>query len=116
MLPDGSIILESDPAGRWVKYQTRDGQIRIRFRADEAFTFEPPRVHDPTFEAEAGITADGTVEVLEGRNRAVGAVHGDVIPPELGGVPDDPGWLDYNFRPIKDPAPLIPMKGMPRAQ
>lgn len=81
----------------FIIYTARDGTKRIRFRADAAVTSNPPRSHAPTNETLAGVTTDGRVVVHEGRHRAIGAAHGDEIPEHLGGVPDQPGWLDYEF-------------------
>ena len=33
----------------------------------------------------------------EGRHRAVGAAQGDTVHPSNGGVPDAPGYLDYEY-------------------
>jgi hypothetical protein len=118
-LPNGATVLEVDPKGNWVRYRGSDGVERVRFKPSEAFTEGPARKHGPTLDREAGLTTDGKIEVLEGRNRAVGAAHGDTIPEHLGGVPDAPGWLDYPFLQMQQPSPssgLLPIQGMPKAK
>lgn len=54
--------------------------------------------------------------MIEGRNRAVGAAQGDVIAEIHGGIPDAPGWLDYNFTDLDIQASpsmdLLPIRGM----
>lgn len=49
----------------------------------------------PDFHCTTG--ENGELVVLEGRHRAIGAAHGDEVPEALGGVPDQPGVLDYAF-------------------
>jgi hypothetical protein len=115
-LPDGATIIDQDTAGHWVRYRPAQGNERVRFKAEEAWTFSDPRLHGQTFDTEAGVTPDGRVEVKEGRNRAVAAALGDTIAEALGGVPDAPGWLDYEYSPIQQPVPLKPIRGMRRAQ
>lgn len=97
-LPPGSKVVSTGKDH--VVYETPSGEQRIRFNADAAGTYgdaKPGRNY--TSDADAGVTADGRPFVYEGRHRAVGAAHGDVIPPELGGVPNRPGVLDYEYVP-----------------
>jgi len=96
-LPPGSrVVKETDD---YVVYQTADGAERIRFRASEANAYNeyvaPGRNYST--ECEACLTPDGKVMVLEGKHRAVGAAHGDVVPEELGGVSGQSGVLDYEY-------------------
>ena len=116
---DGALMLAVDPSGGWVHYSDSQSGERLRFRAVEAFTFGPPRRHPPTEEARAGLTTDGKVEVLEGRNRAIGTALGDRVLPQSGGVPDSEGWLDYRYVPLGDQASasadLRPIRGMAKA-
>jgi hypothetical protein len=111
--PDGARVLETDPGGRWVRYEGPDGQPRLRFRADEARTAAPPRDHGPTPDAEAGVNTNGDAFVVEGRHRAVGTANeGATVPPELGGVPEQPGVLDYPYYPDPIHDPGRPIRGM----
>jgi hypothetical protein len=118
-LPAGATDIQLDLNGNWVRYRTADGVERVRFKPIEAFTESPPRKHRLSEERRAGLTTDSKVEVLEGRNRAVGAAQGDTIPEQLGGVPDAPDWLDYLYIPLGGQASpssaLLPIQGMPKA-
>jgi hypothetical protein len=117
-LPHGATVVEVDPIGNWVRYRLNDGTELVRFKPEEAFTESPARKHLPTDERRAGLTTDGKIEVLEGRNRAVGAALGDIIPEILGGIPGTSGWLDYLFVPLGGQASssssLFPILGMPK--
>lgn len=117
ILPTGSRVTAVDPDGHWVSYETQQGIKRLRFQPAAAFTFRPPRAPAATNDAEAGVRSwDGKIEVLEGRNRAVGvANYGDLVAEFLGGVPNAPDWLDYDYREITQDAPVIPIKGLLKA-
>ena len=88
-------VLISKP--NYVVYMKGD-QKRIRFKADESITAgEATEERNYTTWSEACVTNDDLVYVVEGRHRAIGVSHGDVIGPDLGGVPGQPGWLDYKY-------------------
>ena len=94
-------------------YTAADGTQRIRFQADQAFTLQgatPGRNYST--DSLAGLTSDGQVYVHEGRHRAIGAAHGDVVSEDLGGMPGRPGWLDYEFTPGPAPSGGIPVKDL----
>jgi len=100
----------SDEGADYELYTAADGTQRIRFRADQALTLQeaaPGRNY--SVECRAALTADGKVYVHEGRHRAIGAAHGDAIPPDVGGVPGRPGWLDYQFEPETAPSGGVPV-------
>lgn len=97
-LPPGSTVLRRSDGDSWVVYRNESGKVRMRFRAEEARTYtEAAPGRNYTTDAEVAINVEGRAFVLEGRHRAVGAAHGDAIDPELGGVPGQPGVLDYEF-------------------
>jgi hypothetical protein len=99
-LPKGAIIKRVGGHGNdgWVQYEL-NGQQRIRFRAVEAKTLsEANKGRNYSREEGAGINQNNEVFVLEGRHRAVGAANGDSIEVGLGGVPGQPGVLDFKFR------------------
>jgi hypothetical protein len=111
--PDGTRVIETDPQGRWVRYEEADGSQHLRFRAEDARTAQAPRDHGPTPDREAGVNDNGDAFVVEGRHRAVGTANeGATVPPELGGVPDQPGVLDYPYYPDPISDPGRPIKGM----
>lgn len=99
-LPKGAIVKRVGGHGNdgWVQYEL-NGQQRIRFRAVEAKTLgDANKGRNYSREEGAGINQNNEVFVLEGRHRAVGAAKGDSIEPGLGGVPEQPGVLDFKFR------------------
>jgi uncharacterized Zn-binding protein involved in type VI secretion len=104
-LPPDSKVIATDPNGKWVVFEEDIGWIklkRIRFQADEArVPFAPSKTYNGTDEALAALTHDGTAYVLEGRHRVVAAAEGAEIPPDVGGVPGFPGWLQYAFESLK---------------
>lgn len=94
-LPSGSKVLAEGDS--YIVYKNAVGQERIRFKADEAVTYQPkPRVNN-TAETLAALNEDGKVFVHEGRHRVVDAARGAEIPRDLGGVAGQPGILDYEF-------------------
>jgi hypothetical protein len=92
-MPNGAIEATNP---NYIIYTTSEGKKRIRFRASESVTGQAAnagRLY--TTEGAAALTNDGKVFVIEGRHRAIGAAHGDIISEDLGGVAPD--VLDYGF-------------------
>jgi hypothetical protein len=97
-IPPSSIVEDHLP--KYVVYRNADGELRIRFRAKDAtLASHPTPGRNMTVDAEAAVDIDGNPAIIEGQHRTVGAAHGQTIPPELGGVPSAPGYLDFEFYP-----------------
>jgi hypothetical protein len=102
--PQGAKILQTDPNGKWVIFEDAAGVKKIQFDVNAAENAAPkplpPRgpgkVATPQTEAIVG--PDGKVYVTEGMHRLEAAQGGTVIPPNKGGVPGLPGWLEYDLR------------------
>jgi PAAR motif len=110
-LPPGSKIIEEGPS--YKVYETADGQQRIRFKADEAVTKQSANSgRTYTVDTRAGLNNEGKPFVYEGRHRAIGAAKGDTIPPDNGGVPDAPGYLDYEYEPTKTSETGVPVRDL----
>lgn len=56
----------------------------------------PGRIPTPRTEARVG--ADGKVYVTEGMHRHDAAQGGAIVPPDKGGIPGLPGWLEYSLK------------------
>lgn len=98
-LPAGAKNVRVDGQNRWVTYWIGDRQ-RIRFRADQAKTSnEVAPGRNYTSETEVRLNPTGYPVVIEGTHRAIGAAQGQQIPRALGGVPGQPGVLDFEFNP-----------------
>ena len=107
---NANILLEGDS---YVIYETSSGVKRIRFEASKAKTLKEARSgRNYTEEDLAGLNEQGDVYVIEGRHRAIGASKGDVIPEDLGGVPDRPGILDYEYHPKVTQDAGVPIKSL----
>jgi hypothetical protein len=93
------LVTRTDPQDRWIVYVNEAGQERIRFRAAQARTLQDANPgRNMTTDNLAGINVNGDPFVWEGRHRAAGvANNNDTISPDLGGVPGQPGVLDYEF-------------------
>jgi hypothetical protein len=93
------LVTRTDPQDRWIVYMNEAGEQRIRFRAAQARTLQDANPgRNMTTDNLAGINSNGDPFVYEGRHRAAGvANNNDTIPPDLGGVPGQPGVLDYEF-------------------
>jgi hypothetical protein len=89
----------SDHLPKYVIYTDAAGNTRIRFRAADASldTDAPAPGRNGTNGTDVSLDANGNPVVLEGQHRTVGAAHGETIPPELGGVPSAPGYLDFAY-------------------
>jgi hypothetical protein len=75
-----------------------DGVPRIRFKAAHSRQVAPISARpNNSNNSMASVADDEKVYVFEGCHRAHGAACGDMIPPELGGVHDAPGVLEYNY-------------------
>lgn len=126
MTPEGTPVPRSEltkflPEGshpeqiteNYVVYRDASGAQRIRFRSASAKTAtEANPGRNYTDEVRAGIDSEGNPYVWEGRHRAAGNAKGDPIPAGKGGVPEQPGVLDYPFDP--DPVPTDSPFGEPR--
>jgi hypothetical protein len=102
--PQGVVIKVENPD--YIIYVTAQGKERIRFRASKSETLQyanPGRNY--TADADAALSTEGKVFVLEGRHRAIGSAHGDEIPEELGGVAPD--ILDFEFTSKFKPDPGV---------
>jgi len=104
-LPKGATVISKDPAGNWVKFRTATGEVKIQFDAKQANAAghgpSPPSIpgRRPTPETYAEVDANGKVIVFEGMHRHQAAKNGTIIPPEEGGVPGRPSWLEYDSSP-----------------
>lgn len=98
-LPAGAKIVDME-GDQWVRYEMPDGSERIRFRAEGASVStpepKPGRNHSP--QTRATVMSDRSVGATEGVHRMVGSAQGDVIPSDVGGVRQQPGVLDYEYR------------------
>jgi hypothetical protein len=99
--PPGARIVQADPNGKWVIFEDAAGAKKIQFDVNEAKNLAagplgPPR-GTPTTGAFVG--PDGKVTVVEGMHRLEEAKAGAQIPPDQGGVPGLPGWLEYDLWP-----------------
>ncbi len=103
-LPSGAKVAQIDPAGKWIIFDDASGATKIQFDANAAENVGPkplpPRQpgKKPTPLTEAFIGSDGKVYVTEGMHRLEAAQGGAIIPPDQGGVPGLPGWLEYNLK------------------
>lgn len=99
--PQGAKVLQTDPNGKWVIFEDANGVKKIQFDVTAAENVAPkplpPRMPGkmPTLRTEAKVGPDGKVHVTEGMHRLEAAQGGTLIPPDLGGVPGLPGWLEY---------------------
>lgn len=103
-LAQGAKILQVDPNGKWVIFEDAIGVKRIQFdvKAAENVGPKPLPPRGPgkidTLRTEARVGQDGKVYVTEGMHRLEAAQNGATIPPDKGGVPGLPGWLEYIFK------------------
>jgi hypothetical protein len=103
--PPGAAVLQTDPSGKWVIFEDANGVKKIQFDVTAAENVAPkplpPRGPGkrPTPRTEAAVGPDGKVYVTEGMHRPEAAQGGAVIPPDQGGVPGLPRWLEYNLKP-----------------
>jgi hypothetical protein len=98
-LPEGVLIVATDPSGNWIVFKMPDGSDVIRFRASAAwFPNEPTLVGDRSPRTLATVLADGKVVVFEGlhRTRAM-ARERSMIDNRNGGLIKAPGWLDFTY-------------------
>jgi len=102
--PPGAKVLQTDPNGRWVIFEDANGVKKIQFDVNAAENVGPkplpprgPR-KKATPRTEAQVGSDGKVYVTEGMHRLEAAQGGTIIPPNDGGVPGLPGWLEYNLQ------------------
>src|SRR5579884_2276357 len=103
-VPQGAKVLQTDPNGKWVIFEDAAGVKKIQFDVTAAENVAPkplpPRgpgkIDTPRTEATVG--PDGKVYVTEGMHRLEAAQGGTVIPPDKGGVPGLPGWLEYELK------------------
>ncbi len=102
--PQGAKILQADPNGKWVIFEDAAGVKKIQFDVTAAENVAPKPLPPsrpgkvPTPRTEAILGHDGKVYVTEGMHRLEAAQGGTVIPPDKGGVPGLPGWLEYELR------------------
>lgn len=102
--PPGARILQTDPNGKWVIFEDAAGAKKIQFDVTAAENVGPkplpPRGPGklPTPRTEAKVGADGKVYVREGMHRLEAAQGGAIIPPDQGGIPGLPGWLEYMLK------------------
>jgi RHS repeat-associated protein len=113
-------LIQKDPQGRWEIYEHADGSTTIQADCSQAMSARPPgsdpylRPTTHTGESnaanfpEAYLGKDNTVIVAEGLHRSAAAARGAQIPrdpdnPHLGGVPNRPGWMEYNYDPNELP-------------
>jgi hypothetical protein len=102
--PQGAKILQTDPNGKWVIFEDAAGVKKIQFDVNAAENVAPKplplrgpgKIDTPRTEAIVG--PDGKVYVTEGMHRLEAAQGGAVIPPDKGGVPGQPGWLEYELK------------------
>lgn len=103
--PQGATILQTDPNGKWVIFEDPNGVKKIQFNVSSAENVAPkplpPRgsAKRVTPETEATVGPDGKVYVTEGMHRLEAAQNGATIPPDNGGIPGLPGWLEYDLFP-----------------
>ncbi len=97
--PQGAKILQTDPNGKWVIFEDAAGAKKIQFDVSEASNLAkgPLGPGRGTPETGALVGPDGKVVVVEGMHRLEAAKGGTVIPPDKGGVPGLPGWLEYDL-------------------
>jgi hypothetical protein len=102
--PQGAKVFQTGPNGKWVIFENAAGVKKIQFDVTAAENVAPkplpPRGpgKGPTSRTEAKVGPGGKVYVTEGMHRLEAAQGGTVIPPDLGGVPGLPGWLEYNLK------------------
>ncbi len=99
----------------WVRYESPDGTERIRFRSEGASVgaTEPKPGRNYSTTTRATVMTDRKVGAMEGVHRIVGSANGDVIPSDVGGVPRQPGVLDYKYRQMTvKPEEMNPAKPM----
>jgi hypothetical protein len=69
-LPEGAMVLRTDPNGNWIEYEMPNGAQQVRFRALEAwFPNEPTLTPNRTEITSATILPDGRIIVTEGLYR-----------------------------------------------
>ena len=95
----GSKVVRSDPNGAWRIIEDADGVRKIQFDASQASRLSkgplgPGRGSQAT---NAAIGPDGKIIVLEGKHRLEAIQQGAKIPKELGGIPELPGWLEFDL-------------------
>jgi len=98
-LPPQAVISATDTAKSYFVYRIADGTWRIRFLASAAWLpNEPTVIPNNTRLTRASVTSDSKILILEGLHRTRSMAREKVlIMPNLGGVLDAPGWLDFVF-------------------
>jgi hypothetical protein len=87
-----------------VIFEDAQGVRKIQFDVNAAENVAPKPLpptgpsKKPTPQTEAMVGPDGRVYVTEGMHRLEAAQGGAVIPPDEGGVPSLPGWLEYELK------------------
>jgi hypothetical protein len=99
--PPGSTILQTDPNRKWGICKDSAGKKRIQFDASEARRMSkgPLGPGRGTPLTGAAIDPNGKVVVVEGMHRLDAAKAGVQIPVGQGGVPNLPGWLEFDLWP-----------------
>ena len=121
-------LVAEDPDKGWQIYEhtDADGNKVLTVRADcrEAFATPKPDGLRDTVNPDAGnppeayITPDGNVVVMEGTHRAAAAAQGQQIPPDsyqphLGGVPGQPGVMEFELYQGPTSGGAVPLKDLP---
>lgn len=124
-------LVDEDPDKGWQIYEhtDADGNKVLTVRADcrEAFATPKPAGLRDTVNPDAGnppeayITPDGDVVVMEGTHRAAAAAQGQQIPPDpyqphLGGVPGQPGVMEFELYQGPTSGSPVPLKDLPCPQ
>jgi len=102
--PQGAKVLQTDPNGKWVIFEDAAGVKKIQSDVNAAENVGPKPLppkgpgRKATPRTEATVGPYGKVYVTEGMHRLEAAQGGTVIPPDKGGVPGLPDWLEYNLK------------------